>query len=145
MIKLFFIIILFITEIRQTVLIHAERSFLKKYFGRYNDYNQFLLSRLLSGGIVQNKKKKNFIVSINNVISWKLMKNLAPFFGPKSILIIGASRNAFTFNGTLVKNLRESRYPQKGKIFIVHPEAEEIMGVKCFHSIKESKLSPITV
>lgn len=62
------------------------------------------------------------------------MKSLAPFFGPKSILLIGASRNTFTFNGTLVKNLRESRY--KGKLYIVHPEAEEIMGVKCFHSIK---------
>jgi acyl-CoA synthetase (NDP forming) len=68
------------------------------------------------------------------------MKNLAPFFGPKSIVIIGASRNTFTFNGTLVKNLRESRY--KGKIYIVHPEAEEIMGVKCFKSIKNIPEKP---
>ncbi|MCP4762213.1 MAG: hypothetical protein GY870_10555 [archaeon] len=61
--------------------------------------------------------------------------NLNPFFNPKSIIIIGASRNEFTFNWTLVKNLREARY--KGKISIIHPEAEDILGVKCYKSLEQ--------
>lgn len=60
--------------------------------------------------------------------------NLTPFFEPKSVVIIGASRNEFTFNYTLVKNLREARY--RGKLFIVHPEASDILGVKCYNDLK---------
>ncbi|MHA1730240.1 MAG: CoA-binding protein [Promethearchaeota archaeon] len=66
--------------------------------------------------------------------------NLEPFFSPKNIVIIGASRSEFTFNWMLVKNLRESRYP--GKLYIIHPEADDILGVKCFRSIKELPKKP---
>ena len=61
--------------------------------------------------------------------------NLNPFFEPKSILIIGASRNELTFNWTLIKNLREARY--HGNIYLVHPEAVDILGIKCFNSLNE--------
>ena len=63
------------------------------------------------------------------------MKDLSPFFAPKSVLIVGASRNEFTFNWQIVKNLRELMY--KGEIFILNPNADEILGVKCYSTFKE--------
>jgi acyl-CoA synthetase (NDP forming) len=66
--------------------------------------------------------------------------NLKPFFDPKSILIIGASRTEFTFNQTLIKNLREARF--KGEIYIVHPKAEEILGMECYSTIRELPVVP---
>ena len=63
------------------------------------------------------------------------MKNLEPFFNPKSLLIIGVSRREFTFNSTILKNLLEIFY--RRKIYIVNPNAEEILGVKCYHNLEE--------
>ena len=63
------------------------------------------------------------------------MKNLEPFFNPKSILIIGVSRREFTFNSTILKNLLEIFY--RGNIYIVNPNAKEILGVKSYSSLEE--------
>jgi len=63
------------------------------------------------------------------------LKNLDPFFQPKSILIIGVSRKTETFSYTLLKNLLEVLY--RGKIFIINPNADEILGVKSYHSLEE--------
>lgn len=63
------------------------------------------------------------------------MKDLEPFFNPKSILIVGASRKAYTFSYTILKNLLEIFY--KGKLYIVNPNADEILGIKAFHSLEE--------
>ncbi|MGV9173865.1 MAG: CoA-binding protein, partial [Promethearchaeia archaeon] len=63
------------------------------------------------------------------------MKQLEKFFNPQSILIIGASRKEYTFNYTILKNLLEIFY--QGKIYIVNPNAEEILGVKSFTSLEE--------
>jgi len=62
------------------------------------------------------------------------MNDLSPFFTPKSVLIVGASRNEFTFNWQIIKNLRELSY--KGEIFILNPNADDILGVKCYNSLK---------
>ncbi|MFX1571441.1 MAG: CoA-binding protein [Promethearchaeota archaeon] len=63
------------------------------------------------------------------------MKNLEPFFNPKSILIVGVSRKAYTFNYTILKNLLEIFY--RGKLYILNPNADEILGVKSYHSLEE--------
>lgn len=63
------------------------------------------------------------------------MKNLEPFFNPKSILIVGASRKAYTFSYTILKNLLEIFY--RGKVFILNPNADEILGIKSYHSLEE--------
>ncbi len=63
------------------------------------------------------------------------MKNLDPFFHPNSILIIGVSRKTETFSYTILKNLLEIFY--RGKIFILNPNADEILGVKSYHSLEE--------
>jgi len=66
-----------------------------------------------------------------------VLKNidLNKFFNPKSILIVGVSRKAYTFSYTILKNLLEIIY--RGKIFVLNPNAVEILGVKSYHSLKE--------
>jgi acyl-CoA synthetase (NDP forming) len=63
------------------------------------------------------------------------LKNLKPYFNPKSILIVGASRKAYTFSYTILKNLLEIFY--KGKLYILNPNADEILGIKAYHSLEE--------
>ena len=64
-----------------------------------------------------------------------ILEKINPFFNPKSVVIIGASRNEYTFNGVLLKNLLEVQY--KGKIFIVHPYTDTVMGVPCAKNLEE--------
>lgn len=63
----------------------------------------------------------------------ELIDLFRPFFSPKAIVIIGASRNAYTFNGIVVKNLLEAQY--RGKIYIVHPATDQLMGIACDKTI----------
>ncbi|NVM38087.1 MAG: CoA-binding protein [Candidatus Lokiarchaeota archaeon] len=63
------------------------------------------------------------------------MRNLEPFFNPKSILIVGVSRKAYTFSYTILKNLLEIFY--RGKVYILNPNADEILGIKSYHSLDE--------
>ncbi|MFX1393709.1 MAG: CoA-binding protein [Promethearchaeota archaeon] len=63
------------------------------------------------------------------------MKNLEPFFNPKSILIVGVSRKAYTFSYTILKNLLEIFYNRE--IYLLNPNANEILGVKSYHSLED--------
>ncbi|MFX0001050.1 MAG: CoA-binding protein [Candidatus Hodarchaeota archaeon] len=63
------------------------------------------------------------------------MKDLEPFFNPKSILIVGVSRKAYTFSYTILKNLLEIFY--RGNLYILNPNADEILGIKSYHSLEE--------
>ena len=64
-----------------------------------------------------------------------MMKNLQPFFNPESILIVGVSRQAYTFSYTILKNLLEIFY--QGKVYVVNPNANEILGLKSYHTFEE--------
>ncbi len=63
------------------------------------------------------------------------MENLDPMFKPKSIAIVGASRDPHSIGFSVVKNLLDSKY--QGKIFPVNPKADEILDLKCYHSVLE--------
>lgn len=65
-------------------------------------------------------------------------KNLENLFFPKSIAIIGASRDPKKVGGAVLKNLIKSGY--KGKIFAVNPNAEKIQGIKSYKNIREIDL-----
>ncbi len=64
-----------------------------------------------------------------------ILDEINPFFDPKSVVIIGASRNEYTFNGILLKNLLEVQY--KGKIYIVHPYTDIVMGIPCVNNLEK--------
>jgi acyl-CoA synthetase (NDP forming) len=60
-------------------------------------------------------------------------KNLDPIFSPRSIAIVGASRDAHKGGGMFLYGLDLSEY--QGEIFPVNPKEQEINSLKCYPSI----------
>jgi acetate---CoA ligase (ADP-forming) len=60
---------------------------------------------------------------------------LDSFFAPKSIALIGASRDHEKIPGRLLGMLRKNGYP--GQLYPINPNYDEIDGLKCFKSIAE--------
>src|ERR1700743_757652 len=56
-------------------------------------------------------------------------------FAPKSIALIGASRDKEKIPGRLLSMLRKNEYP--GAIYPINPNYPEIDGLKCYKSIAE--------
>jgi acetyl coenzyme A synthetase (ADP forming)-like protein len=63
------------------------------------------------------------------------MDDLEPFFKPKSVAVIGASREPRKFGHVIFKNFVESEFT--GKTYPVNPKAEHILGSKAYYSVKE--------
>lgn len=61
--------------------------------------------------------------------------DLKNFFEPKSIAVIGASRNPRKPGNIILRNLVEMQYP--GKIFAVNKKAVEVLGKKSYLSVKD--------
>ncbi len=55
-------------------------------------------------------------------------------FNPKSIAIVGASRNPSTPNYNLLANLVRLKFP--GRLYPVNPNVQEIDGMKAYPSLK---------
>lgn len=62
------------------------------------------------------------------------MQNLDKFFSPKSIAVIGASRNPEKLGHTILENLKLSF---KGEIYPINPNIGEIMGLTAYPSVLE--------
>ncbi|TWC01333.1 acetyltransferase [Bradyrhizobium macuxiense] len=60
---------------------------------------------------------------------------LDSFFAPKSIALIGASRDHEKIPGRLLAMLRKNGFP--GALYPINPNYDEIDGLKCFKSIAE--------
>jgi acetyl coenzyme A synthetase (ADP forming)-like protein len=58
---------------------------------------------------------------------------LEMFFKPKSIAVIGASKNSAKIGNAALKNILVSDY--ECKVYPVNPHEEEILGVKCYKKI----------
>ncbi len=59
---------------------------------------------------------------------------LEHFFQPKSIAVIGASREDHKIGHDVLKNIIDFNFP--GKIFPINPRADTILGLKAYPSIK---------
>jgi acetyltransferase len=57
------------------------------------------------------------------------------FFNPRSVAVVGASRNMGTANYWLTGNLLNLKYP--GKVYPVNPNASEILGLKAYPSVRD--------
>ncbi len=62
--------------------------------------------------------------------------SLKKFFSPKSVCIIGASRNKRKIGHVILKNFTETF---RGRIYPVNPKAKKILGLKCYHSLEKIK------
>ena len=61
--------------------------------------------------------------------------NLDPFFSSKSIAIIGVSKTPGKVGHVILRNFVDGGF--EGKIFIVNPNAEEILGKKAYKSVTD--------
>lgn len=59
--------------------------------------------------------------------------DLARFFSPRSIAIIGASQDLVSISGQPLKHLVTREY--RGRLYPVNPKYRELLGVKCYPSI----------
>jgi len=60
------------------------------------------------------------------------LNDIQKFLEPKRMAIAGASRNPKKFGGAVFKELKEKGY----ELYPINPEANEIQGVKCYHSVE---------
>src|SRR5690242_20321528 len=58
---------------------------------------------------------------------------LDSFFAPKSIALIGASRDQEKIPGRLLSMLRKNEYP--GQLYPINPNYPDIDGLKCYKTI----------
>jgi len=59
-----------------------------------------------------------------------IMNNIDSIFYPKSIAIIGASRQPGSVGHSLLANIIDSRF--QGVVYPVNPKAQAILGIKCY-------------
>ncbi|MEK7681533.1 MAG: CoA-binding protein, partial [Chloroflexota bacterium] len=61
---------------------------------------------------------------------------LDAFFRPRTIAVIGASRNPWKLGYAILDNLQRSRFP--GAIYPVNPIAREVLGLKAYASVLDA-------
>jgi acetyl coenzyme A synthetase (ADP forming)-like protein len=61
--------------------------------------------------------------------------SLKSFFEPKSVAVIGASREPGKLGHEVFKNIIDAGF--KGELYPINPKADEILGRKCYPSIKD--------
>lgn len=61
--------------------------------------------------------------------------SLTSFFYPENVLLVGASSKPQTIGYEILKSIINFGF--KGKVFVVNPKADEILGIKCNKSIEE--------
>lgn len=66
--------------------------------------------------------------------------NFTPFFEPKSVAIIGASRSPGKPGYLVISNLKANGY--EGRIYPVNPHAQEIMGYRAYASVADIPEAP---
>ena len=64
------------------------------------------------------------------------MASLQPFFQPKSVAIIGASRDPNKIGHRLLEALTANRF--RGTVYPVNPKAAEIMGIRAYPSVLQT-------
>ena len=64
--------------------------------------------------------------------------NFDNFFCPRSVAIIGASREEGKVGNTIVENMINSGY--KGNLFLINPRADKIHNIKCYKSILDTPI-----
>ncbi len=68
-----------------------------------------------------------------------VLSELKPFFEPRSVAIVGASRTPGKPGHVTLQNFISNKQAGKfkGEIYPVNPSAEEILGLKCYPSVKD--------
>lgn len=62
---------------------------------------------------------------------------LEAFFEPRSVAVIGASTTPSKLGHSVVKNLIDGGYIQRGKVYPINPTADEILGLPAYANVLE--------
>ncbi|HEX6794137.1 MAG TPA: acetate--CoA ligase family protein [Casimicrobiaceae bacterium] len=65
----------------------------------------------------------------------EIVRSMNRIMKPDSVAVIGASPEAGKIGNSVMKNLINGGY--KGRIYPIHPKADEIMGYKAYRSVKD--------
>jgi len=65
----------------------------------------------------------------------EILKSMQRIMNPDSVAVIGASSEEGKIGNSVMKNLVNGGY--KGKIYPINPRADEVLGYKCFKSVKD--------
>ncbi|MDI9609001.1 MAG: CoA-binding protein [Candidatus Verstraetearchaeota archaeon] len=60
---------------------------------------------------------------------------LERLFSPRSVCVVGASRDPEAWGHVLLRNLLNGGF--KGSIYAVNPKADEVLGIRCYRSVSE--------
>ena len=60
---------------------------------------------------------------------------LSAFFKPKSVAVVGASRDPEKLGYAVLNNLIEGGYPECGDLYPINPKADEILGYRTYKSV----------
>src|SRR6476620_3794852 len=71
----------------------------------------------------QTRSNEEIVVAMNRIMK------------PETVAVIGASAETGKIGNSVMKNLINGGY--KGKIYPIHPKADEIMGMKAYKSVKD--------
>ncbi|MEM3364654.1 MAG: CoA-binding protein [Candidatus Micrarchaeia archaeon] len=82
-----------------------------------------------------NKNKRAPADKENSMVRDNQNLNMRAVIEPSSIVVIGASRNPSKVGYAVLKNLITSGF--NGWLYAVNPNADNILGVRCYKSIKE--------
>ena len=63
------------------------------------------------------------------------LSDIEPFFRPRNVAIVGASRKPGKIGHEIVRNIKASGF--SGNVFPVNPNAQSILGFKCYRSMSE--------
>jgi len=61
--------------------------------------------------------------------------SLVPFFRPRGVALVGASRDPAKLGYAVLRNLAQHGYP--GPVYPVNPKAAEILGLRCYPSLSD--------
>ncbi len=61
--------------------------------------------------------------------------SLAPFFTPRGVAVIGASRDPSKLSYGVIRNLLDPEHGYPGPVYPINPKADEILGVRCYSDI----------
>ncbi len=61
--------------------------------------------------------------------------SLAPFFTPRGVAVIGASRDPSKLSYGVIRNLLDPQHGYPGPVYPINPKADEILGVRCYPDI----------
>ena len=62
-------------------------------------------------------------------------ESLTPFFRPRGVAVVGASRNPTKLSYAVIRNLATGVHRFPGPVYPINPQADEILGLRCYPSL----------